>query len=199
MLPKKLHHKIEKRKAANAFRSLGKPKELIDFSSNDYLGLSTNKSIFQEASKLLKEHNLEVNGATGSRLLSGNHSLYKIAEDTIATFHKVESALIYNSGYDANTGFFSCVPQRGDIILYDELCHASIRDGIKVSNAKAYKFKHNDLMDIEKLLSLRSQTKTTNTSLYLVTESIFSMDGDQPNIKELAELCKKISMSFNLR
>jgi 8-amino-7-oxononanoate synthase len=191
MLPKKLQHKIETRKAVNAFRSLGKHTELVDFSSNDYLGLSANKSIFQEASKLLRENDLEINGATGSRLLSGNHSLYKIAEDAIAKFHSAESALIYNSGYDANVGFFSCIPQRGDIILYDELCHASIRDGIQMSHAKAYKFKHNDLLELEKELSVRAQSKTKNLEIYVVTESVFSMDGDQPNLKELNSICKK--------
>lgn len=191
MLPKKLQHKIETRKAVNAFRSLGKHTELVDFSSNDYLGLSANKSIFQEASKLLRENDLEINGATGSRLLSGNYSLYKIAEDAIAEFHGVESALIYNSGYDANVGFFSCIPQRGDIILYDELCHASIRDGIQMSHAKAYKFKHNDLLELEKELSVRAQSKTKNLEIYVVTESVFSMDGDQPNLKELTSICKK--------
>lgn len=191
MLPKKLQHKIETRKAVNAFRSLGKHTELVDFSSNDYLGLSANKSIFQEASKLLRENDLEINGATGSRLLSGNYSLYKIAEDAIAEFHGVESALIYNSGYDANVGFFSCIPQRGDIILYDELCHASIRDGIQMSNAKAYKFKHNDLLELEKELSVRVQSRTKNQEIYVVTESVFSMDGDQPNLNELTSICKK--------
>lgn len=191
MLPKKLQHKIETRKAVNAFRSLGKHTELVDFSSNDYLGLSANKSIFQEASKLLRENDLEINGASGSRLLSGNHSLYKIAEDAIAEFHGVESALIYNSGYDANVGFFSCIPQRGDIILYDELCHASIRDGIQMSHAKAYKFKHNDLLELEKELSVRVQSRTKNQEIYVVTESVFSMDGDQPNLKELTSICKK--------
>ncbi|HBR54692.1 MAG TPA: 8-amino-7-oxononanoate synthase, partial [Flavobacteriaceae bacterium] len=117
----------------------------VDFSSNDYLGFSTSELIFNRASEILKHHHLQVNGATGSRLLSGNHSLFRLAEDKIAQFHNSESALIFNSGYDANLGFFSSVPQRGDFILYDELCHASIRDGIQMSHAKSYKFRHNNL------------------------------------------------------
>ncbi|MFZ4679504.1 MAG: aminotransferase class I/II-fold pyridoxal phosphate-dependent enzyme, partial [Flavobacterium sp.] len=128
----------------------------------------------------------KVNGATGSRLLSGNHELYQETEQFIAEFHRAESALIFNSGYDANIGFFSAVPQRNDIILYDELCHASIRDGIQMSNAKAYKFQHNDLEELEKLI-----TKFQPTTVYIVTESVFSMDGDSPNLEELTKVSEK--------
>ena len=154
MLPKKLQSKIDQRDAANALRKLGSSplEDLgkdVDFSSNDYLGFSKNKSIFFRASEILEEQNLQQNGATGSRLLSGNHKIYDLAEAFIAKTHQVEAALIFNSGYDANVGFFSSVPQRGDVILYDEFIHASIRDGIQMSHAKAYKFKHNDLQDLE--------------------------------------------------
>jgi len=191
VLPKKLKIKIDQREHSNSLRKLGTPNHLIDFSSNDYLGFSKNKNIFSATSEILKRHNLELNGATGSRLLTGNHALYGETETIIATFHNTEKALIFNSGYDANLGFFGSVPQRGDVILYDELCHASIRDGIKMSNANAFKFTHNDIVDIENQLSARAQSRTTNQELYLVTESIFSMDGDQPDLKALVQLCKK--------
>lgn len=205
MLPKKLQKKLEQRKINNSLRSLGKPNILIDFSSNDYLGFSASESIFKCTSGIIKEHDLQQNGATGSRLLSGNHKLYKVAEKQIAQFHNVESAIIFNSGYDANVGFFSSIPQRGDLILYDELCHASIRDGIKMSDAKAYKFKHNDLEDLDRLRQaqpdnnchpelVEGQVPNKNKEereIYIITESIFSMDGDQPDLKKLAALSKE--------
>ncbi|PHS02612.1 MAG: 8-amino-7-oxononanoate synthase [Leeuwenhoekiella sp.] len=220
MLPKKLQDKFKLRSEANALRSLSSALlegsgEAIDFSSNDYLGFAKNKPIFAGAGEILKEHNLEYNGATGSRLLSGNHKLYELTESFIAQTHQVEAALIFNSGYDANVGFFSSVPQRGDVILYDEFIHASIRDGIQMSHAKAYKFRHNDLANLESKLSLRAQSRSrvchtepvevqpgwqseqhNADAIYIVTESVFSMDGDSPDLKEMNDLCEKYGAYF---
>ena len=189
-LPKNLAAKLEIRKQNNALRKLAIPSDLIDFASNDYIGFSKNKAIFEETHHYLVDNNSIQNGATGSRLLSGNHKVYQETENYIAQFHQSESALIFNSGYDANVGFFSSVPQKGDLILYDELCHASIRDGIQLSNAKAYKFQHNDFEDLEKRLR-QAQSDNVITEVYIVTESVFSMDGDTPNLEELAQLSDK--------
>ena len=197
-LPKNLTAKLETRKQNNALRKLAIPSDLIDFASNDYIGFSKNKAIFEETHQYLIDNTITQNGATGSRLLSGNHKVYQDAENYIAQFHQTDSALIFNSGYDANVGFFSCVPQKGDLILYDELCHASIRDGILLSNAKAYKFQHNDFEDLERLIQ-HSKPNTQHprpntqdpTPIYIVTESVFSMDGDTPNLEELAQLSEK--------
>jgi len=191
--PKSLQQKLQQREEQNALRKLPIANDLIDFASNDYIGFAKNETIFHETHQLLFDKNIKVNGATGSRLLSGNHELYKETEDYIAKFHYVESALIFNSGYDANIGFFSAVPQRNDIILYDELCHASIRDGIQMSNAKAYKFQHNDFEELEKLIT-KFQPITDNrqpTTVYIITESVFSMDGDSPGMEELTKLSEK--------
>ncbi len=216
MLPKKLENKLKLRSEANALRSLSSTSleglgETVDFSSNDYLGFAKNEAIFARSGEILKEHDLEYNGATGSRLLSGNHKIYNVAEEYIAETHGVESALIFNSGYDANVGFFSSVPQRGDVILYDEFIHASIRDGIQMSHAKAYKFKHNDLADLESKLSLRAQSRSrvchtepvevetgqhNAEAIYIVTESVFSMDGDSPDLKAMTNLCEKYGAYF---
>ena len=189
-LPLKLTKSIDIRKRQNAIRKLGSIKDLIDFSSNDYLGFSDLKQIYFTAEKILTDFNLRRNGATGSRLLSGNHQLFSPAEDFIANFHFAESALIFNSGYDANVGFFSSVPQRGDFIFYDELVHASIRDGISMSRAKAYKFKHNDFADLHGHIE-RSRNINNEPEIYIVTESVFSMDGDIPDLTELAEFAEK--------
>ena len=184
--PKSLSDRLTQRIESHSLRKLGIPNKLIDFSSNDYLGLANSEIVFNQTHEYLIQSNLKKNGATGSRLLSGNHKLYLETEDFIAQFHQSEAALIFNSGYDANVGFFSAVPQRNDIILYDELCHASIRDGILLSNAKAYKFNHNDFEDLEKTI-----VRNLNATLYIVTESVFSMDGDCPNMEELVVLSDK--------
>ena len=191
-LPKKLTNKLKLREETNSLRSLKLPSNLVDFSSNDYLGFAKSEVIFDKTHQFLVTNNSKQNGATGSRLLSGNHSLYQTVEKQISEFHQSETALIFNSGYDANIGFFSSVPQRGDVILYDEFIHASIRDGIQLSNAKSYKFKHNDLEDLEKtLISVRAQSRTLEQEIYIVTESVFSMDGDSPDLEKLSEISKK--------
>lgn len=184
--PENLSAKLEIRKQNNALRKLPLSSKRIDFSSNDYLGFSQSEIIFNHTHEYLITNNVIQNGATGSRLLSGNHKLYQETENYIASFHQSETALIFNSGYNANIGFFSAVPQKGDLILYDELCHASIRDGIQLSNSKAYKFNHNDFEDLEKLI-----LRNPNTIIYIVTESVFSMDGDCPNLEELVLVSTK--------
>ncbi|TGD57578.1 aminotransferase class I/II-fold pyridoxal phosphate-dependent enzyme [Flavobacterium humi] len=188
--PEALLQKLREREQNNALRALPFSGNLIDFASNDYLGMARCEAIFHKTHQFLSDRDIKINGATGSRLLSGNHSLYGEAEDYIAAFHQSGSALIFNSGYDANVGFFSCVPQRHDVILYDELCHASIRDGIRLSNAKAYKFGHNDLED---LMFLIQKFKSEEKEVYIVTESVFSMDGDCPELDALVQLAEKYS------
>ncbi len=188
--PKKLREKLSERAAKNALRELTISHIPIDFSSNDYLGFAKDQNIFEGASSLLKERSHTLNGATGSRLLSGNNVLYENLESGIATFHDCPAALVFNSGYDANLGLLGSVPQRGDIILYDELIHASIRDGLGISNAKAYKFKHNDMADVHRLLEGHRST-ANNGEVYIITESVFSMDGDSPDLTAFVAYCKR--------
>jgi 8-amino-7-oxononanoate synthase len=205
-LPKSLTHKLQQREANNALRKLPVATNLIDFVSNDYIGFASNEELFDQTHHYLLSNNIKINGATGSRLISGNHNLYQVTEDFIANFHQSETALIFNSGYDANVGFFSSVPQRNDIILYDELCHASIRDGIQMSHAKSYKFEHNDIEDLERLILKQKAIQSNNcqtelvevflNEIYIVTESVFSMDGDAPNLEELANLCEKYNSNL---
>lgn len=187
LFPKNLLLKINERKAQDAFRKLGENKiHQVDFSSNDYLGFSKSKTIFEATHQYLVTHQVIQNGATGSRLLSGNFTLYQDTEQEIAIFHQAESVLIYNSGYDANLGLFSAILQKGDVVLYDEYIHASIRDGIRLSLAKAYKFKHNDVLDLEHKIV---QQKNNDGNIYVVTESVFSMDGDVPDLTQMARIC----------
>lgn len=188
--PKALADKLRARQMAASLRKLPENSSLIDFSSNDYLGFSRNEIITHNASVILKS--IISNGATGSRLISGNHNLYKKAEEIIADYHKSETALVFNSGYDANVGFFSCIPQKTDLVLYDEFIHASIRDGIRLGNAKAYKFRHNSIEDLKKLLH---KFRNDAAEIYVVTESVFSMDGDSPEFSVITKLCRE----FNCR
>ena len=184
--PSSLSKKLGKRLEDNALRKLGSKPALIDFASNDYLGFSESKAIFEKTHELLLQKEISSNGATGSRLLSGNHSLYTEAEELLCKFHKTESALIFNSGYDANLGFFGSVPQRGEIVLYDELCHASIRDGLLLSNAKSIKFTHNDCEHLQNLIE-----RFSGNTIYIVTETVFSMDGDCPPIEQIIEIAEQ--------
>ncbi|MFV8836999.1 aminotransferase class I/II-fold pyridoxal phosphate-dependent enzyme [Salinimicrobium soli] len=190
-LPLKVEKRLQLRKQENSLRSLGICSDMVDLSSNDYLGFSSSLAIFRQAERILQDKDVLKNGATGSRLLTGNHKLYGFAEEYLSDFHNADAALIFNSGYDANLGFFGSVPQKGDVILYDELSHASIRDGISLSKAQAYKFRHNDLQDLEeKILRLR---KNEETEVYVVTEAVFSMDGDIPDLRALMELSKRLN------
>ncbi len=173
-----LSKKINERVIKNAFRALRLPIDKVDFSSNDYLGIATNQ--------LLQDNSEELNhGSMGSRLLSGNYQLIETVEKEIALFHQADAALIFNSGYDANIGLLSSVPQRGDTILYDYLSHASIRDGIRLSLAQSFSFAHNDLNDFEKKMA------EAKGNIFVVTESVFSMDGDQADLFALVQLTKK--------
>ena len=182
MLPERLQKKIDLRIDNNSLRALRLPQNLIDFSSNDYLGFS---KLISEAKIHLEEHSL-LNGATGSRLLSGHSALFKKTEQQIAGFHNAEAALLFNSGYDANLGLLSAILMRGDVVFYDEWSHASIRDGITMGYAKAIKFKHNDLDHLKQLLDKFKGT----AECYIVTESVFSMDGDQPDLNQIVNLSK---------
>src|SRR6478672_4886879 len=183
-----LSKKLDERKQQQLLRTLRLPAPgSVDFCSNDYLGMVTNDLIgaIERKDSGAKWRT----GATGSRLLSGNYPLIDEAEEKIANFHEAESALIYNSGYDANVGLLSCVPQRNDVLIFDSLSHASIRDGNRLSFAASYSFQHNDLGELEKKLQIAVEEKSANR--FVVTESVFSMDGDLAPLKEMVSLCKK--------
>lgn len=166
--------KLAERKEKGRLRSLSLFEGYTDFYSNDYLGIA-------QSSTFSAVHR----GSTGSRLISGNSPEAEAAELFTAGFFRSEKALIFNSGYDANVGLFSSVPQKGDTILYDELIHASVRDGIRLSHAKAWSFRHNDSADLEKKLRLAGGT------VFVAVEALYSMDGDLPPLQELVEMCEK--------
>lgn len=193
-LPLKLEKRLQRRKEEDSFRKLLPFPDGVDFFSNDYLGFSRSGKISENSLKVLKQQSL-FNGSTGSRLLSGNHPLFNLLENQLSSFHNSQTALVFNSGYDANIGFFSAVPQKGDIIFYDEYSHASIRDGIQMSLAKSYKFQHNDLPDLQQKLQ-RLNNEQEDSEIYVVTESVFSMDGDSPDLNHLVEIAEDYKINL---
>ena len=177
--------KIQFRKENDSFRVFKLNEGIVDFCSNDYLGFAKDKLFALEAHQLLMQQELRVNGNSGARTITGTSKEILSLESTLAKHHLAESALLYNSGYTANVGLFSSLPYRGDTIIYDELIHASIRDGMQLSKAKSFSFLHNDLASLEKKLSLATGR------IYVVVESIYSMDGDTAPLKSIAELCSQ--------
>lgn len=184
--PKHLVQLVDKRKNEGNYRQLSEmPAHMVDFSSNDFLGLARETEIEDAAHTLLSQYKLCSNGATGSRLISGNSKFNIDTEAYLSQIHQSAATLIFSSGYMANNGLLSSVPQSDDLILFDELCHVSIREGIRLSRATGIPFAHNDLNQLEALL------KKSTAEKYVVTESIFSMDGDLTPLMEMTELCEK--------
>ncbi len=177
---------LDARKAEGLLRELRVVKNKIDFSSNDYLGLSRNQELHQRVDHAYQSSSLGNKlGSTGSRLISGNNVYFEQTEALLATVHLAESALLFNTGYMANLAVFSTLPQKGDTILYDELSHACIKDGIRLSMADRFPFRHNDLEGLENKL------KKAKGQKYIAVESVYSMDGDFAPLKELVVLCEK--------
>lgn len=181
-LEDRLFKELNERREQSNLRNLSTTSGLIDFVSNDYLGLSRSEILRNRISKELEK--VEVNGSTGSRLLSGNSELCMQVEAQLAKILQVESALLFDSGYMANLAVLSTIPKRGDTIIYDELSHACIKDGARLSLAQRFSFRHNDLNDLEK------KVKTAKGQAFIVVESVYSMDGDLCPIEELINLSK---------
>ena len=189
-LSERLNEELEARKLSDAFRSLKLVQGKVDLSSNDYLGFAQDTDLHKTI--LSEINNLRKFGSTGSRLLTGNHSLTEQLEKEVALFHDAESALFFNSGYEANSGLISTITKRNDTIIFDELCHASLREGIRLSNATSWSFKHNDLTDLELKLQKAEGEK------FIVVESVYSMDGDICPLKEIVFFAEKYKANLIL-
>lgn len=182
-IDERIQHYLQQRKENNLYRNLKTTNNLIDLSSNDYLGLSRSAFIKQQVENDYKNYQFHKSGATGSRLLNGNSPLYDEVEALLAQTHHAEAALLFNSGFDANVGLISTVVRPQDVIFYDELVHASIHQGMNLSGAKLVSFKHNDMTNLENLLK-----STVYEVGFIITESLFSMEGDKADLIKLAEL-----------
>lgn len=178
-LNKLLEQKLQAKMSAGLYRRMVTVKDRIDFCSNDYLGFSRLPQL-----QKYNDEKLPV-GSTGSRLISGNSLLAEETEHLIASYHQAEAALIFNSGYSANIGLFSSIAARGDTIITDELIHASIIDGSRLSHANRSRFQHNNMDDLEVKLQGAVGQK------FVAVESVYSMDGDEAPLQQIASLCKR--------
>lgn len=160
-------------------------KKLLSFSSNDYLGLRFNNVIIDKTINIAKGYGL---GAGASRLVTGNFDLYNILEEKIANFKDYEAACVFGSGYLANIGVLSAIVSKVDLIIADKFVHASIIDGIKLSGAKFFRYRHNDLTELEEILE---NNRGFYKNCLIITESIFSMDGDKADINQLKLIASK--------
>ena len=160
---------------------------MLNLSSNDYLGLATRQDLRATFMEQLADTDLPFSSSS-SRLLTGNFAIYKDLEKLISERFGRESALLFNSGYHANTGILPALADKQTLIIADKLVHASIIDGILLSGAPFTRYKHNDYEQLERLLAKASGQYE---QVIIVTESVFSMDGDVADLPQLVALKKK--------
>jgi 8-amino-7-oxononanoate synthase len=179
---KKLLRNIQDRQSPQGPKITFAGREYINFSSNDYLGLANHPYLIKKIKKALDIYGY---GAGASRLLSGGSMLHKELEDRISRFKNTEAALVFNSGYAANTGIIPAIADKDTVLFSDELNHASIIDGCRLSGSRTLIYKHKDLTHIEQLLRKEGSKKKI-----LITDTVFSMDGDIAPLKELNDICR---------
>lgn len=201
---------VDKRRSRGLLRSLTvRAPGQADFCSNDYLGFAASKQLACDIDAALAEYRCMVKGngdcglgSTGSRLLSGNSTYYEETEQMLAEFHNAESALLFNSGFDLNIGLYAYMPQPGDIVVYDELVHSSIHEGLRLSRAKSVPFRHNDTGDLrEKLSSVIAEQETAapsgqKPSIIIAIESVYSMDGDCAPLGEFCDAADEVGAAL---
>jgi len=166
--------------------------DYLDFSSNDYLGLSAKIELWN---KFVETPGFEKSvfggGSCSSRLLTGNGISYSKLENLLSGLYKRDAALVFNSGYHANLGILPALVSKNDFVLADKLVHASIIDGLQLSKSKIFRYRHNDMNHLEYFLE--KQRKDFD-QVFIVTESVFSMDGDTADLKKLVELKNKYNL-----
>lgn len=191
-LERSLRNLLDARRTNSTLRNLTLNSDKVDFSSNDFLSLSKSSALKTAYLEELQLADLPI-GSGGSRLLDGNSTYAEKLEDEVAAFHGAESGLLFNSGFDANAGFFACVPQKGDVVVYDELIHASVHDGMRLSRAaKTVPFKHNSVQDLKEVLEgmvekdgETKRLKTRQNHVFVAVEAVYSMDGDLAPLRSI--------------
>lgn len=197
---------IENREKNGLLRKLRCPhQDICDFSSNDYLGLTRLVEYKSFVKKFLEHYKPELLsfGSTGSRLLTGHNGVILNLEKMACKFHCMNEALLFNSGYDANVSILSCVPGPSDVIIYDELIHASMHDGMRMSRAKSrlYPFKHNDIVSLENVIqksfSRHLVEESFMGSILVCVETVYSMDGDIAPLKDILYMCEALQLELS--
>ena len=201
-LEHKLSQILERRRKESRLRSLkASPPESVDFSSNDFLSLASSAELKEVYFRELQSKAFKL-GSTGSRLLDGNSNYAEKLESDIASFHGGGAGLLTNSGFDANVSIFACIPQPGDIILYDELIHASVHDGMRQARAtKILSFAHNSVEDLRRQLNTCLQeigkSDRPAPNVFIAVESVYSMEGDVAPLKEIVEMVEELFPNQN--
>ncbi|BAU66368.1 8-amino-7-oxononanoate synthase [Stanieria sp. NIES-3757] len=160
-------------------------KKVINFASNDYLGLTGDERLIQAAIQATQQYGT---GSTGSRLLSGHRELHQQLENAIASLKQTESALVFSSGYLANLGTITALVGQKDLIIGDKYNHSSLKNGAKLSGAKLIEYNHSDIVDLTTKLQ---QNRTLYRRCLLITDSVFSMDGDLCPLPQLISLAEQ--------
>lgn len=184
-----LENRLHKRLVLGNLRKLQLRTAPIDFSSNDYLGLARSNTLASYALQECRLHAHQLNGygSTGSRLLTGNSLYAQELEEKIARFHGYEAGLLFSCGYMANVGLLSGVTNPDNCLFFDAAVHASTYDGIRLSRAKAFAFRHNDLEHLEN----RLKKCLSKGNRFICIESIYSQDGSRAPLVEISQLAKK--------
>ncbi len=174
-------------------------RQAVDFSSNDYLGLARDAGLQQRLAERLSQrlagraangqHGPQHGGSGGSRLLTGNHPDMLALEEKAAAYHGVESGLLFGSGYHANAGLIAALAREGDVLLFDRLVHACMHEGMKLSPATARPFAHNSVQALAEALAWAGQHTKPGGQVYVLAESVYSMDGDVAPLADMARLC----------
>ncbi|NNC89597.1 MAG: 8-amino-7-oxononanoate synthase [Akkermansiaceae bacterium] len=160
-------------------------RRLLNFSSNDYLGLAAHPALQDAAAEGLQRHG---SGSTASRLVCGSLRIHHELEETIARLKGSEAALAFSSGYAAAVGAVTALVRRGDTVILDKLCHASLVDGARLSGATVRVYPHNKLDKLERLLASARARSGGSQRILVITESVFSMDGDRAPLEEIVTL-----------
>ncbi|WP_461832189.1 aminotransferase class I/II-fold pyridoxal phosphate-dependent enzyme, partial [Aquifex sp.] len=177
-----IEEELKRLKRENLYRERIVLEGLRDFCSNDYLGLSKHPEVIEASEKVLKKVGL---GSGASQLVSGYTRYHRELEEKLADFKKVERCVLFGSGYLANVGVIPSLVEKGDLIMSDELNHASIIDGIRLSKADRYVFKHINYDEVEEFLE---RNRSKYRKVLIISDTVFSMDGDIANLKRLTEI-----------
>lgn len=215
VLNTRIQAKLDSRQKRSILRRLTPPhisntssqsEALIDFSSNDYLGLAHSHLLRRSFLRALQERreHIPILGSTGSRLLDGNTAEHVQLENRLGAYFRSESALLHTSGFDANVGFFGCVPGDGDWIVYDELIHASVHDGMRASRVPSncrIAFKHNSVESLrnilEEIIRADERVRRGESLVFVAVEGLYSMDGDIAPLDLIVDLMEELLSSGN--
>ncbi len=198
---------IEEMKKEGLFRSLKRVesaqgpevsingKKILLLSSNNYLGLADHPALKEAMIKAIQQYGV---GSGASRLISGNMTLHEALEQKLAEFKGTEAALVFNSGYTANIGLIPCLARQGDLILADRLNHASLMDGCRLSKAAFHVYRHKEMDHLEMLLKKSRSAHLSHHRIFIVTDGVFSMDGDLASLPDIIVLAERYSATVVL-